>query len=137
MVEIVERDRCLGQAVPMLNITRRRVLAALTATLTGLGIRRAAALPVPVPVAIEPIPEPSIVCTEGWWVEPGGTMAYHHKIGWMHSFMPMRNLKKAQWYGPPPPLVPGSRMQGRKVSAKEAAGVLVGLDIPAAVRWKS
>ena len=131
----------------MLDLTRRRVLAALAATLTGLGLRRAAALPappppmplpihVPEPVAIEPIPEPSIVCEAGWWVAPGGgSMVYHHRLGWMHSLMPMRNLTQAKWYGPPPPLVPGSRMKRREGSEKEAANRL-GLDIPAAERWQ-
>ncbi len=79
----------------MLAFARRRVLAV---TLAGLGFRRAAALPVPV----KPDLSPSRVCTSGWWVGPGN-WAYHQEIGWMHSFLPMHDLKPAEWYGPPPP----------------------------------
>lgn len=94
----------------MVDLSRRRVLAALAAILAGLGFRRAAALPGPVRIEpvlsklppAEPLSAPSRVCMEGWFRGPGN-WAYHHEIGWMHSFMPMHDLKPATWYGPPPP----------------------------------
>ena len=86
----------------MLKTTRRRVLAFVVALMPVLGFRRAAAGPLvaePVPV---PEPVASLPVVVGWWRGPGG-WAYHPDLGWMHSFMPIKDLTPANWYGPPPP----------------------------------
>ena len=98
----------------MPKLTRRRVLAALAVALSGLGFRRATALPVvpriepaaPMPPpSTEPIPALSEVYDAGWWVEPGG-WSYHPSRGWMHCFRPPRDVERAAWFGPPPPRAP-------------------------------
>ena len=102
----------------MFDLARRRVLAVLAVALSGLGVRRAAALPVaplPVPLPIEPVPAPPIVVTSGWWQESGSSWAYHLEHGWMHANPPLRNLVRAQWYGPPPPMVPTRPIDWAKV----------------------
>ena len=91
----------------MFNLGRRPFLAALAATMAGLGLRRAAAVPVPpqpVPVPLPPEVPPAPVDAEaaGWWVE-NAHLAYHPEIGWLHTFRAMfHDVKRAEWYGPPP-----------------------------------
>ena len=96
----------------MVGITRRRFLAALAVTLSGLGFRRAAALParprieprlsMP-PPPVEPVAALPEVYDAGWWVEPGGWM-YHPTVGWLHLFQHARDVRRALCYGPPPPI---------------------------------
>ena len=109
----------------MLNLARRHVLAALAVALSGLGARRAAALPAaPVPAPIEPVLKPSIVCTSRWGAHPGSAWAYHAGMGWVHANPPLRNLELAQWYGPPPPMVlprPGDWVKAGKGEAMPLA----------------
>ena len=91
----------------MFNLGRRPFLAALAATMAGLGLRRAAAVPAhPEPVSVPPEVTPAVMDAEaaGWWVE-NSHLAYHPEIGWLHTFRAMfHDVKRAEWYGPPPPI---------------------------------
>ena len=88
---------------------RRRLFLAVAAILPFLVGRRSVAKPAPLETGIPatvplpvPVASPSPVAI-GWWRGPAG-WAYHPDLGWMHSFMPMRDLTPPNWYGPPPPL---------------------------------
>ena len=88
-----------------LKTTRRRVLALAAVLVPVLGFRRAVAGPELVVVEPVPLPVPEPVASPaaamGLWRAPGG-WAYHARLGWMHSMMPIEDLTPANWYGPPP-----------------------------------
>ena len=124
-METVERYERPRQTTGMLDLARRRVLAALTVMLAGLRVRRAEALP-----SYALTPEQIRALVEAAKAEPppaalrggcviGGT-GRPAAQGLPSLFGPMN----------------GKQASGREVSAEKASGAPVDSDMPAAARWR-
>lgn len=117
----------------MLDLTRRRFLAALAVSLAGLAMRRAAARPARVRIEpvlsklppAEPAPAPVEVSMDGWFPGPGN-WAYSPRLGWIHTFQPMPDRKLAAWYGPPPPFPAREPINWGPLPTKEIKALIAG-----------
>jgi hypothetical protein len=89
----------------MVALSRRRLLACVSAMLALLPRRRAAAgakRARPRSLFDTPAaPEAVDGCASGYWLEPSG-WACGASGYWVHHAVPWQ-LKAANWYGPPPP----------------------------------